>query len=62
MSTEQTMSRNDIIHTKGFDMRNNRNDYYSEAIPTEYKKIKVGVKSLDDAVLNLGSIKASLPP
>lgn len=55
------MSRNDIIHTKGFDMRNNRNDYYSEAIPTEYKKIKVGVKSLDDAVLNLGSIKASLP-
>ena len=42
-------------------MRNNRNDYYSEAIPTEYKKIKVGVKSLDDAVLNLGSIKASLP-
>ena len=42
-------------------MNNNSNEYYSDAIPTEYKKIKVGVKNLDDAVLNLGSISASLP-
>ena len=42
-------------------MNNNHAEYYSEAIPTEYKKIKVGVKNLDDAVLNLGSIKSSLP-
>ena len=55
------MSRNDVIHAKGFDMSSNSDQYYSEAIPTEYKRIKVGVKSLDDAVLNLGSIKASLP-
>ena len=42
-------------------MLNNGEKYYSEAVPTEYKRIKVGVKNLDDAVLNLGSIKASLP-
>ena len=28
---------------------------------TEFKRIKVGVKQLDDAVLNLGSIKNSMP-
>ena len=55
------MSRNDVIHAKGFNMSDNKVDYYSEAIPTEYKKIKVGVKNLDDAVLNLGNIKSSLP-
>lgn len=42
-------------------MLDNASEYYSDAIPTEYKKIKVGVKNLDDAVLNLGSIKSSLP-
>jgi hypothetical protein len=60
LDTEK-LSRNDIIHTKGFNMLNNASEYYSDAIPTEYKKIKVGVKNLDDAVLNLGSIKSSLP-
>ena len=40
---------------------NETNSYYSEAIPDEYKRIKVGVKSLDDATINLGSIKAALP-
>ena len=42
-------------------MNDNSDKYYSEAVPAEYKRIKVGVKNLDDAVLNLGSIKASLP-
>jgi hypothetical protein len=61
LSTElNEMSRNDIIHAKGFNMKNN-SGYYSDAVPTEYRKVKVGVKSLDDAVLNLGSIKTSLP-
>jgi hypothetical protein len=60
LNTEQELSRNDIIHAKGFNMSDNRAEYYSDAIPTEYKKIKVGVKNLDDAVLNLGSIKSSL--
>ena len=43
-------------------MRNDGNSYYSEAIPAEYRKVKVGVKNLDDAVLNLGSIKQALGP
>lgn len=55
------MSRSEVIHAKGFNMSDNSDKYYSEAVPTEYKRIKVGVKNLDDAVLNLGSIKASLP-
>ena len=29
--------------------------------PLDYRKIKVGVKNLDDAVLNLGSYNANLP-
>jgi len=61
LNTEQEINRSDIIHAKGFSMHNNSNEYYSEAVPTEYKKIKVGVKTLDDAVLNLGSIASSLP-
>ena len=43
-------------------MRNDGNSYYSEAVPAEYRKVKVGVKNLDDAVLNLGSIKQALGP
>lgn len=43
-------------------MRNDGNGYYSEAVPAEYRKVKVGVKNLDDAVLNLGSIKQALGP
>jgi hypothetical protein len=42
-------SRQDTIHSKGFDMGGT----------TRYGKMKVGVKSLDDAVLNLGSLKHS---
>ena len=61
MSEKQELSRNETIHMKGFNMLDNSNSYYSEAIPTEYKKIKVGVKNLDDAILNLGSFASSLP-
>ena len=38
-----------------------REQTYSALGPDEYKKIKVGVRHLEDAVLNLGSIKQSLP-
>ena len=54
------MSRNEVIHAKGFNM-NSGSGYYSDAVPAEYRKIKVGVKNLDDAVLNLGSIRQALP-
>ena len=37
------------IHEKGFDITNN----YSY----DYGKIRVGVKNLDDAVIDLGSLK-----
>ena len=42
--TDEPISRQDAIHTKGFNMG------------TQYGKIKVGVKTLDDAVINLGSL------
>ena len=32
-----------------------------DSVSTDYSKIKIGVKSLEDATLNLGSIKTSLP-
>jgi hypothetical protein len=48
-----TLTRNEAIHNKGFDMIG--------SVSTDYSKIKVGVKSLEDATLNLGSIKTSLP-
>ena len=41
-------SRQDEIHNKGFDMGT-----------TQYGKIKVGVKTLDDAVLNLGEMRSA---
>jgi hypothetical protein len=46
-------TRTDTIHEKGFNM--------IDGVPSEYRKIKVGVKNLEDATLNLGSIKNSLP-
>jgi hypothetical protein len=38
-------NRQDLVHAKGFDMGG-----------TTYGKIKIGTKTLQDAVLNLGSI------
>ena len=43
------------IHAKGFDLFR-RNDESPQA-PIDYSSIKVGVKTLDDATLNLGSLK-----
>ena len=39
----------------------NRYQEYTTADGSEYKRIKVGVKSLDDATLDLGLLKKSLP-
>ena len=41
-------TRNEKIHNKGFDM------YSLSPGPTEYKKIKIGTKTLEDAALDLG--------
>jgi hypothetical protein len=37
-------TKNELIHEKGFDM-------------STYGKMKIGLKTLDDAVLDLGSLK-----
>lgn len=51
-------SRIEEIHSKGFNM--NGYESYRTANPEEYKKIKVGVKTLEDATLQLGSLKRDL--
>ena len=55
MDTEQVeVTRQDDIHAKGFNMA-----YGAKVIPdapAEYNKIKVGVKTLEDAVLTLGDL------
>lgn len=49
----------DLIHQKGFDIY--RNSSYAYDVPSEYRKIKIGVKNLEDAILNLGSYKTEMP-
>ena len=48
-SLEDSINRQELIHQKGFNLVDNQS--------LEYGKIKVGAKTLDDAVLNLGAIK-----
>ena len=49
-----------MIHAKGFDMIGT-NYAYEEEVPLEYKKIKVGVKNLENAVLNIATTEKLLP-
>jgi len=44
----QEKSRSELIHEKGFDMSSTRID--------QYGKIRVGVKTLDDAILDIGAL------
>ena len=48
------------IKAKGFAMRpaSEEDDHY---VPYDFSKIKVGVKNLDDAILELGSLKKVEP-
>lgn len=46
------------IHFKGFDMFRNINDTVTPQHPIDYRSIKVGIKTLEDATLNLDSLKA----
>ena len=58
--SEVYKSRQDTIHAKGFDLFN-----FGYAIPedvpleavSDYSKIKVGVKQIEDAVLELGTLR-----
>jgi hypothetical protein len=59
--SNEEITRSDVIHAKGFNMHNyTYNNQYTPS-ETEFKRIKVGVKNLDDAVLNLGSLKTAMP-
>ena len=49
-------NRQTEIRNKGFDIMNS-----SDCIVTDYGKIKVNTKTLDDAILNLGSIQGATP-
>ena len=48
----EELNRQDLIRAKGFDLMTRRPNY-------EYGKIKVGTKTLDDAVINLGAVQKS---
>ena len=58
---DTTMTRSEEIRSKGFDMFGTNYTLQDMEGPLDYRKIKVGVKNLDDAVLNLGSYNANLP-
>lgn len=47
-------NRQDVIHSKGFSLSNRRQSYEG---PVDYKKVKIGTKNVEDAVLNLGAIQ-----
>jgi hypothetical protein len=55
------MTRSEEVHSKGFDLFGNNYSLQNLEDPLAYRKIKVGVKNLDDAILNLGSYNANLP-
>jgi hypothetical protein len=55
------MTRSEEVHSKGFDLFGSTYSYQDVEDPLAYRKIKVGPKSLDDAILNLGSYNADLP-
>ena len=50
MVSEKELSKQERIHEKGFDLYNRKPD-------TDFGKIKVGVKTIDDAVIHLGDLK-----
>ena len=55
------MTRSEEIHSKGFDLFGKSYTLQDIEDPLAYRKIKVGVKNLDDAILNLGTYKSDLP-
>ena len=54
-------SRKETIYSKGFDMIHGGRDIEFRTLDNEFKKIKVGMKNLDDAVLDLGNLKRIMP-
>jgi hypothetical protein len=58
------INRREEIKRKGFDMRSAQDTpdvYIPRSVPSDYSKIKVGIKSLEDAVYKLGDYKKISP-
>ena len=55
------MTRSEEVHSKGFDLFSSQYNLQDIDDPLAYRKIKVGVKNLDDAILNLGTYNSNLP-
>ena len=51
--------RQEEIHSKGFSLIQKRQGggYEGPTLPVDYNKVKVNTKTLEDAVLNLGSLR-----
>ena len=60
-NNELGLTRNQEIHQKGFNLYQRSQLPTSQAAPNEYNSIKVGVKTLDDATLKLGTLKKIRP-
>lgn len=56
MLQEENKNRADLIHEKGFNIAESE-ERYRIGISNEFGKIKVNTKTLEDAILNLGSFK-----
>ena len=56
-------NRTDEIHAKGFDMSTPRSTPIEKnVIPeTNFGKMKIGIRALDDAIINLGAYKKLNP-
>jgi hypothetical protein len=50
-------SRQEEIHDKGFDMFGRVQYSLEDEVPTENNAVRIGVKKLEDAVVNIGSFK-----
>ena len=55
------MTRSEEVHSKGFDLFGSTYSLQDMEGPLDYRKIKVGPKTLDDAVLNLGTYNQAFP-
>ncbi len=62
MDELNTESRQDAIHSKGFDLFNFGYAPTDENGVTDYSKIKIGVKQLEDAILELGTLRQARLP
>ena len=61
-------NRIEEIHKKGFNILNSRDTNYDpsvgfqyQGVPTDFNKIRVGAKTLDDAIIKLGTYNKISP-